>query len=409
MNLHLFCRLALWVCGLPLALAVAAGAPPEIERLAIWCEFMPYQEVEPCLDTLARHGCDLILHIEKDSLGRADLKKLLRAAQHKGVAVDAWLLLPYEEHLYVGEASLHTTRQFALALADWIRQEQLGIKTFVFDCEPSPLLGRELFACVRQGRLGALLDLLRQEAAPLQFTQSLAGINALIADLRRRGFQVDGAGNRIFLDFLHRQNVLLEDSMNAPFTMVDWDHLSFITYRYQASQVAYVAMINRYAALAEKYFPGRVALDLGLLGDHRDIPENARRAELFGGGEFFRDYLAGMRSTLDLQQTMDAALAQGLRRFNLYSLDGAVTSVAGLELWLQAARAARPASKLEAWTPYQSVKLAALSALLEKTFRLFIGTSKPEQQKDQNADEHDARIPARTAGTFFSQRLAPPP
>ena len=70
-----------------------------IERLGIWCEFMPYAEVEGHLPVLAEYECDLILHVERGSFGDPDFPKLLHAAERAGVGVDAWLLLPYEEHL----------------------------------------------------------------------------------------------------------------------------------------------------------------------------------------------------------------------------------------------------------------------------------------------------------------------
>ena len=68
--------LALW----SVAAAAAAGEPPPIERLAIWCEFMPYAEVEAHLPVLAKYDCDLILHVERESFGDPAFAALLRAA-----------------------------------------------------------------------------------------------------------------------------------------------------------------------------------------------------------------------------------------------------------------------------------------------------------------------------------------
>jgi hypothetical protein len=66
------------------------------------------------------------------------------------------------------------------------------------------------------------------------------------------------------------------------------------------------------------------------------------RAARFGGGDAFYGYLRGMRSIYDLQEAVGVVLGCGVRRVNLYALDGAVSSVAGLDNWLKAARRARP-------------------------------------------------------------------
>ena len=353
--------------------AAALGAG--IERLAIWCEFMPYAEVEPHLPVLARYDCDLILHVERGSFADPDFARLLRAAEEAGVGVDAWPLLPYEEHLYVGQASVGATRDLARRAADFFEREGLAVRAFVFDCEPSPLLGRELFAAVRRRSPRALARILRGELDAEAFARDTAALNELIGELRARGYAVDGAANRAFLDAQSRGNVALEDALNAPVSGVEWDALSFITYRYMADQLTYVAMVNRYATLAHRLYGGRAALDVGLLGDYDDIEENAVRAALFGGEDVFVRFLRGMRSVYDLEEAVGTALGCGVRRIHLYALDGAATSVAGLENWLKAARRARALSWRERWTPVRSAGLGAIGALTEKSFRWFTGGS----------------------------------
>lgn len=358
----------------------AAAAAP-IDRLAIWCEFMPYAEVETHLPILAKYDCDLILHVEQESLENPDFSQLLRAAESAGVGVDAWLLLPYEKHLYVGQASVGATRQLARRAADFFKKNKLAVRAFVFDCEPSPLLGRELFAAVRAWSLPQLGRALRAQLGAAQFQKDTAAINGLIAELRRRGYAVDGAANRAFLDAQERGNVVMEDALNAPVSGVAWDALSFITYRYQSSSLSYVAMLNRYAALAQQLYGERAGLDVGLIGDYDDIPQNAERAALFGGGEAFFEYLHGMRSAHDLEVAVGTVLGCGVRRVNLYALDGAVSSVAGLENWLKAARRAQPLSAFARWTPARSVQYEALGSLTEMSSRWLTGGSEKTHGK----------------------------
>ena len=364
--------------GTTFVLAVFLALPAAAEtasrpRLSIWCEFMPYLQVIPTLPTLKRYDCELLLHVGREDLGDADLVALCRAARSNGVRVAAWFLLPYDEDLYVGERTVDSIRDVSLRFADWARREDLGIGWVVFDCEPSPLLGKKLFATVRRGRVIALARVLRGETNPAHFSGSIAKLNQLIEELHSRGFQVMGAANRVFLDFLRYGNVAIQDSLDAPFSRVHWDRASFITYRYKASQVQYVGMVNRYAELARRFFGDKAALDLGLLGDQRDFPEHGERAELFGGGRYFMSYLDGMRSIDDLRETVGAALGRGVMRINLYSLDGAVDSVAGLDNWLRAASEAKPLSGLDGWTPVASAKMSFMGWLLDVFYRIYVG------------------------------------
>lgn len=369
--------------ALLLALAPAAGAaePPGIERLAAWCEFLPYAEVRAELPVLAKYDCDLILHVEAESFADPDFAPLLRAAAAAGVGVDAWLLLPYDKHLYVGQASVAETRRLARRAADFFAQENLKVRAFVFDCEPSPLLGRELFAAVRAKSLRQLTRTLREQLDADRFRRDTAALNALIAELRKRGYAVDGAANRAFLDAQARGNAALEDALNAPVSGVAWDALSFITYRYKVSQENYVAMLNRYATLARRLYGARAAMDVGLIGEYDMFSQNTERAALFGGGDEFYAYLRGLRSIYDLEEAVGTVLGCGVRRINLYALDGAARSVAGTENWLKAARRARPRGLLARWTPVRSLQYGVLGALTEKAFRWFTGGSENSHGK----------------------------
>jgi hypothetical protein len=155
--------------------------------------------------------------------------------------------------------------------------------------------------------------------------------------------------------------------------MVHWDRASFITYRYKASQIQYVSMVNRYSELAHQNFGDKAALDLGLLGDQRNIPEHKERAELFGGGSYFVSYLDRMRSIFDLQEVVGVALDRDVLHINLYSLDGAVDSVAGLDHWLRAASEAKPMAGLDRWTPVASAKLGFTGWLLNTLYQTGVG------------------------------------
>jgi len=342
-------------------------------KLSIWCEFMPYEKVIDVLPILAEYHCDLLLHVEQKDIGDEMLAKLFRQAHEAQINVSAWFLLPYDKHLYVGEETVDHTRDLSLKFADWVNKENLEVNAVAFDCEPSPLLGKQLFAAVRHARIDKLANTLKAEQDPDRFQRSIDGLNSIIDELHDRGFRVMGAGNRTFLDFLKHGNTSIQDALNAPFTMVHWDRTSFITYRYLASQAQYVAMIKRYGALANKYFGQQASLDLGLIGDQRNYPEHQERAKLFGGEKQFIKYLDGMTSVYDLQEVVGIALGRNIEYINLYSLEGAVDSVAGLDFWLKAASEAKPLNGWDRWTPFQSLKLSIISGSMNGLFSLFVG------------------------------------
>lgn len=357
--------------------AAAATARVESPQLAVWCEFMPYAEVHRHLPVLARNGADLILHVGPQDVGDPELARVCRAAQGQGVRVMAWFLLPYDQHLYVGEDSLEATEDLAKRFAEWSHKERLGVEWLVFDCEPSPLLGRELFASVRRGRVWELARRLRSERDPQRFQASVAKLRRLLEELRAQGFRVMGSANRILLDMYRHGNTDLQDALNTPFTMIPWDRASFITYRYRTGHGQYVAMMRRYARLARGCFGDDAALDIGLIGDQRSFPEHRERAVLFRAEKDFLKYLKGMTSVEELRSAVGAATNEGLKYVNLYSLEGAVHSEQGLEAWLQAARAPSPPSGWRAWRPLATARLGALGFLLNGLYQGLVGTAAP--------------------------------
>ena len=341
-------------------------------RVAVWCEFLPYEEVEQYLRVLQRYGCRLFLHVEPKDIGSHELVHLLRSASAHDVEIWLWQLLPYEENLYVGEDTLDRIESFSLSLARWIRRESLPVDWIIFDCEPSPELGRRLALSLKNLDPRGMVSVLREQTDRERFARSVNRLNRIIAALHRRGFRVMGSANRIFLDFLARGNSALEDSLNAPFSAVNWDRVSFITYKYTASRFEYAAMVSRYAQLGRRLFGPEVALDLGLAGDHRLIEEHLERARKFGLGEYYVKFLRGMQHPDELRRAAGVALAKGVRNIHIYSLDGAVNSAAGLSAWLSAARTATPVRGIRAAAPVQSLKLGITSVILDGLYRTLV-------------------------------------
>jgi hypothetical protein len=79
-----------------------------------------------------------------------------------------------------------------------------------------------------------------------------------------------------------------------------------------------------------------------------------------------------MRSVYELQEVVGVALSRGVRNINLYSLEGAVNSVPGLDAWLKAAAESRPASGMVRWTPVGSVRMWLAAGMLNRLFDVLV-------------------------------------
>lgn len=358
-----------WLSSARTATTREVNPPPNI---AIWCEFEPYDSVRRHLPVLAERKVALYLHVGPDDIGRANLLRLLREADVRGVEVFAWLLLPYDQHLYVGEWTIGATRKLALDFAAWANRERLGVRWIIFDCEPAPQIGKEMYEQVRQVSPRGLAAYLRDQKDPTHFAESAQKLNALIEELHGQGYRVMGSCNRVILDGLRYGNVTWQDAFNIPFSMVNWDRASFISYRYTASRRYYLAMVRRYSTLAVRYFGDRAGIDVGLIGDNRRIPENLKRMELFGGGTHFMSYLDGIQSTREMSAVIATAREAGIRYVNLYSLDGALRSKSSVSEWLACTDAPLDLQVEVGPTPVGSVKAGLTGFVLNKLFRVFV-------------------------------------
>jgi hypothetical protein len=341
-------------------------------KISIWCEFEPYESVRKYLPALAERKIDLFLHVGPNDLGNKDLLALLREAESQGVDVYAWLLLPYDKHLYVGEWTIESTRKLALDFAAWVKRDQLAVHWIVFDCEPAPEIGKNMYEQVRHASFRGLTSYLRQQKNGERFAQSVKELNALIGELHAQDFKVLGSCNRVILDGMRYGNTTWQDAFNIPFSMIQWDRVSFISYRYQASRRYYLAMVRRYSTLAVRYFGDRAGLDVGLIGDNRGIPENLKRMQIFGGGDHFMNYLDGIRSPREMAAVIATAREAGVRYVNLYALDGAFHSEASVTDWLDCAHTPVDMQIEVGPTPIGSTKAGLTGFLLNSLFRIFI-------------------------------------
>ncbi|MBN2189625.1 MAG: hypothetical protein JW728_00245 [Candidatus Aureabacteria bacterium] len=338
-------------------------------KIGLWCEFLPYSRVKDYIRDMGEQDITLILHIGPSDIGNPDLVSLLKKAEQCHVDVRAWFLLPYEEDLYFCEDTLDNTEDFVNDFIDWVKRDGIGIKWVVFDCEPTPSTGREFFRYVREKDIVSFIGHLKKNKNEKRFKRSVHRMNKIIGRLHKEGFFVAGTSNRMILEGLYFRNISLQDSLNVPFTMLDWDELSFLVYRYKASQIDYLGMVKRYAKIAKKYFGGKGVLDIGLIGDNRKIPENEKRMDLFGGEKKFTDLLIGIDNPLELAEIVDIIKKNGLSRVNVYSLDGIAVSGYSLAAWFE--NDVPPDKRY--FTHIASIKAGLTNASLQLIYNVLVG------------------------------------
>ena len=108
---------------------------PPPDRISVWSEFLPFDDVRPLLPALAGGRADLYLAICPDDLNDG-LVSLLNDAETAGVAVRPWLQLP-EMGVWLNEDNVTAFRDFANAFLDWANAEGLAVWSFVCQTPPA--------------------------------------------------------------------------------------------------------------------------------------------------------------------------------------------------------------------------------------------------------------------------------
>jgi hypothetical protein len=336
---------------------------------------VPYAQVREHLAELAAARLSLHLHMRPADVGSEALAELLKAADEQGVEVKAWLLLEEEGGLvYCSRYALSEYAAHARRVAGWLRAAGLPVRWLVFDCEPPPSYGRVVFAHMQQREYIKLWRFAREQADPAAFARAAAELRKLVSELQRDGFKVLGATVRPVIEGLIHRSLLAQDVLGVPFSMIPWDRVSFLVYRYDLSQPDYLAWVHRYACACRQHFGERGALDLGMIGG-----ESILEGHLDRWGESEETMLRFLRHIAqpkDVRAGVAQAARCGLAHVHLYSLDGALASQIALPEWLRAVATMQP--RASRWA---SVRAALVGRTLYQLFRIAMGGDGPVLRK----------------------------
>ncbi|MBI5513759.1 MAG: hypothetical protein HY909_08320 [Deltaproteobacteria bacterium] len=315
-------------CETPVtARADAAVAPPDVGvvtpvALGVYSEFVPPSQVRGALGALAARRATLQLAIPAARVGDPELLGLLREARGAGVPVRAWLLLERSEGYWPNEGNLTRYREAALALLDWTAREGVSPEALIFDVEPAYAYTLELRRTWSQG-LGAVLERMRGHRDPAAFRASVAAMTELVEAVRARGVRPVCVTYPQVVDDALDGDDDLQDALDLPVRGVPWDEVSFMVYQtgFAEGVRAWIGpgLVGAYARDARRAFGERAVIALGQIGDAGIFPP---------AGPVYTDPAV-------LSQDIAAASDEGMRRVELYSLDG-MFSQGGVPRWLGA-------------------------------------------------------------------------
>lgn len=341
-----------------LLLTLLAGcrgdAPPantRPHRVGLYAaEAASYPTIARALPTLAERQLELLVAVPEQQLGSADLEDLVRQATRLGVEVRLWPLLPKHDGYWVNETNIDRFAGYVRRLLDWIDREDLTVSTVIYDVEPAISYSEELQQAYAEG-LGSVVSLLRRHVNPGTFAQARAALSDSVREVQARGLRAECVTFPQVLDDLDDDDTDLQDAFDIPVDGVPWDELSFMVYQsvYAETVGAWIgpSLIRTYSAAARQRYGDRATIALGVVG---------QAGVMTAGTKLYPDPTA-------LGADVAAALAEGIGRLELFSLDG-MLETKKLESWLAVidTEAKRPADTFNATLARQA--MVALDVML---------------------------------------------
>lgn len=316
-----------------MAISVAACDAPRLRErttapapshLAVWSEFLEPATVEAQLELLAQHRVALYLAIRSEVIGDTALRRLLRRARELGVEVRAWLLLTDDEGYWPGERNLDAFDALVQRFWSWNLAEQLGVRWIIADIEPPLATSRALFDAVAGGSIADALPLLLQNRDPVAFEKARLRWARAVERWQAQGISVMAVTFPLALDDDDDGDATIQDVLETPIAGIGWDEISFMLYQNVFEDFAGTRvgprLIYDYLVRARTLFGDRASVALGLIGT---IGKSGSERPGYVDPDALREDIA-------------AALAAGVDRVQLFSLDGILAEPGAPSRWFDA-------------------------------------------------------------------------
>jgi len=228
-----------------------------------------WPEMEQHLPFFADRGIALLLAMRDADIGDQDLLNLLLAAQEQGVEVRCWIVLSRENGYWANEKNAEAFAAVALDYADWFLAESVDIRWIGVDMEIDINTRDYLVELLEQGKFVEAGMLLLEQIDPQSFEQAAAIYRQMVQNLSQLGFKTMVVTYPQILDDLLDDDNTIQDIMNMPVSMVEWDEVSTMVYTTHFEQ--YTGMeygpwvVYDYARSTVERFGDRASIGLGVV------------------------------------------------------------------------------------------------------------------------------------------------
>lgn len=294
-----------------------------------------------------------MLAVPEASFPSDALRDLLRDAATQRVELRIWPLLPRDQGYWPNETNIQRFDQYVGRILAWLKAQGLSAGAIIYDMEPAIAYSKTLEQANKLG-LGASVKLMRQHLNPAAHAMARQQLIASVRAVQQAGLRAQCVTFPQVLDDLGDGDNDLQDALDIPVHGVPWDEVSFMVYQstYARMLGSWIGpdLIRAYSAAARAAYGDRATIALGVVG---------KGGVMSTGFQLYKD-------PATLQQDIAAARAEGIKRLEVFSLDGMLTS-AKPAAWLSSLGGVQPRkAESSATTDLAQKAMIALDLALDK-------------------------------------------
>jgi len=286
---------------------VFSGCNPPV-TLGVKSSSVPFQEVQSYLPLFEGSEAHLYQEIRRSDIGSQDLLHLLEEARERGIRTTLWPLLSMDQGPWANEGNADLFGSLVDDMMDWLEGEGFHPEWIAVNMENSAAQMDIIKEYFYNGDFQALVELLLGNMDRVRFDEAVVAYQQLVDRIQDRGCKVMVTTYPFMLEDFLDGDPDLQDLANVPLSGIDWDALTFTTYRTAYSGDLGVEfspyMVYEYGRLARKLFGDKARLAAGMIG--------------------WTDHGPGYTSPEDLSLDIAAAKAAGIVEIDLFHLGGMI-------------------------------------------------------------------------------------
>lgn len=238
-----------------------------------------------------------------------EVARIFHEAHAAGVSAQPYIILPVEDGMYPNENNFEQFFAAVKAMIQWAEEEDLHIEWIGVDMETPVQMVDQINQYLFDFQFLQLYAFLLSHRDPAAFAQAVANYQTLVDYCHAHGMLVHVVCFPFVLDDYADADFGIQDAFDMPVSGVNWDQVDFMVYRtmYQGySRLPFTSdLVYRYARRSIEIFGDKASIFIGLV--------------LWPG--WFEGDL-GYQDPAELEADIEAALAAGIGRINIFYLTG---------------------------------------------------------------------------------------